>query len=256
MKHPRLSIVIPAYQEALRIEPALEELATYLKTNHLDEAEVLLVVADSPDGTLALAQAKAALFKHFRIVASGPKQGKGHQIQIGMIAATGSYKLFMDADLATPLIHIREVLEAMSRNADVIIAVRNLEVIHSGERKWISSLGNRLVQAVLLPGIIDTQCGFKAFRADVAEELFRRQTIVGWGFDLEILAIARMRGYTIETISVDDWADKPHGSFDLGVTSAALGTLAELARIMWRRWSGQYKHKTFTSEPGIHETSQ
>jgi glycosyltransferase involved in cell wall biosynthesis len=249
MSRPRLSIIIPAYQEAARIQKTLDDLAVYLTKHRYDDTEVVVVVADSPDGTAKLAQDKAKLFKQFRVVNSGPKVGKGRDVRTGILEAAGEYKLFMDADLATPLHYIKNVRQLMDEGAPVIIAVRNLTNSHTGLRKLVSSLGNGLVQVMLLPGISDTQCGFKAFSYEAADELFRRQTILGWGFDMEILAIARMLKYKIAQIQAPDWSDKPNGTFEGEVTSAAFETLGELLTIVWRRWTGQYKHKHYNYEP-------
>jgi dolichyl-phosphate beta-glucosyltransferase len=249
MSQPRLSIIIPAYNEATRIEHTLDELAFYVKQHKLKDIEVLVVVATSSDGTAALARKKAKLFADFRVVDSGPQIGKGRDVRAGMFEARGAYRLFMDADLATPLHHLAEVQRLMVEELPVIIAVRNLNSSHTGVRKLISSLGNWLVQALLLPGISDTQCGFKAFSAEAVEELFRRQTILGWGFDMEVLAIARMQSYRIGQIPAPDWSDKPNGTFEGEVTSAALETLGELITIVWRRLTGQYRDKHFTYKP-------
>jgi dolichyl-phosphate beta-glucosyltransferase len=246
MSQPRLSIIVPAYQEARRIERTLDDLASYLKKHRYTDTEVVVVSADSPDGTAELAEGKADLFSQFKMIHSGPKVGKGRDVRTGMMEASGQYKLFMDADLATPLHYIKNVRELMDENYEVIIAVRDLTSSHTGLRKLVSSLGNGLVQVLLLPGIKDTQCGFKAFSAQAADELFRRQTILGWGFDMEILAIARMRGYKIAQINAPDWSDKPNGTFEGEVGSAALETLGELFTIVWRKWTGRYNTKHFT----------
>lgn len=248
MKRPALSIVIPAYQEATRIEKSLEQLAAYLKAHKL-AAEVIVSVPTSPDGTAKLAESKAGLFQDFRVVAAGPKAGKGRDVRVGIMEARGELKLFMDADLATPLHYIKNVLELHRQGSEVIIAVRDLNSSHTGIRKLLSSSGNWLVQAALLRGIKDTQCGFKAFSAKAADELFRRQTILGWGFDMEILAIAKMRKYPIAQIEVPDWTDKPDGTFEGSVSSAAVETLGELALILWRKWTGRYRSPNFTYEP-------
>jgi dolichyl-phosphate beta-glucosyltransferase len=249
MKPPALSIVIPAYQEAGRIERSLETLAAFLKSHGDKDTEVLVVVADSPDGTAELARNKANLFHRFRVIDAGPKVGKGYQVRMGMLEAHGSYRLFMDADLATPLHHIDRLRELMAQQAPVIIAVRDLTSSHTGLRKLVSSLGNWLVRAVLLPGIRDTQCGFKAFSATAAEELFRRQTVMSWGFDMEILAIARILKYQIVQIPAPDWHDLPEGTIGDDITMAAFETLGELAMIVGRKWTGRYRHASFTDTP-------
>jgi dolichyl-phosphate beta-glucosyltransferase len=245
-----LSIIIPVYQEAARIERSLDELAAFLgQHGYQQDTEVLILVADSPDGTAKLAESKAKLFQHYRVIATGPRKGKGYQVRAGMMEAHGAYRLFMDVDLATPLHHLQTVRQRMEQGSEVIIAVRNLNSSHTGVRRWISSLGNGLVRVLLLPGIKDTQCGFKAFSAKAAEELFRRQTIMGWGFDMEILAIARRQGYAIDQIEAPDWSDKPNGTFDGEISSAAFETLGELLTVVWRGWTGRYRHKHFSYKP-------
>lgn len=249
MSAPKLSLIIPAYQEAARIEATLDELSTYLKREAMNSVEVVVVVADSPDGTADLAKAKAPLFESLRVIDAGPKVGKGRDVRTGMFEATGEYRLFMDADLATPLHHITEVQAKISEGYEVIAAVRDLTSSHTGLRKLLSGAGNWLVRLLLLPGIKDTQCGFKAFSAAAVEELFSRQAILGWGFDMEILALARMKKCKIALLPVPDWDDKPNGTFEGQVTSAAFEALGELLTIVFKRLTGQYKHKHYKYTP-------
>lgn len=179
---PNISIIIPAWQEADRIGSSLVELSKYLRENVWTNVEVLVVVADSPDKTLEIAQSKSGLFKNYKVIQAGPRAGKGRDVRLAMQQARGQYKLFMDADLATPLHHLTTVRRLMEEKADVIIGVRNLKTSHNGLRKIISNAGNWLVRRVLDLNIGDTQCGFKAFRGPVADDLFGVQTINGWGF--------------------------------------------------------------------------
>lgn len=243
---PQRSIIVPAYQEATRIEKTLERLAEHLKQHSSIPTEVVVVVADSPDGTAGLARAKAGLFRDFRLVEPGPKQGKGRDVRVGMYEAKGEYKLFMDADLATPLRHLEPAWAQLEQGADVVIAVRDLTSSHTGLRKFVSGFGNRLVQIMILPGYKDTQCGFKGFTARAAQDLFSRQTILGWGFDMEILAVARQLKLKVAQLPVSDWTDKPNGTFEDNVGSAALETLGELFTIWWQRLTGRYKKPSFT----------
>lgn len=236
-----LSIVVPAYQEAKRIAKSLTELEAWLSAHDYGVVEVVVVTADSPDGTADIVRKHAKRFEHFQLVEPGPRVGKGRDVRAGMRAASGKIRLFMDADLATPLVHIDEAVAAIEAGADIAIAVRNLTSSHTGMRRLLSGAGNALVQTVLLPGIKDTQCGFKAFRAEVVEPLFSRQTILGWGFDMELLAIARAHNLRITTIPAPDWSDQPDGTFEGQVGSAALRTLADLARITALRMRGAYK---------------
>jgi dolichyl-phosphate beta-glucosyltransferase len=226
-----LSIIVPAYNEARRIVVSLGTLSDHLKAHDLGTVEVLVVVARGEDRTSELADAQASAFEIFRVLDAGEPAGKGRDVQFGMQAARGRYRLFMDADLATPLHHLETVAKLMRQDADVIIGVRDLEQSHRGLRKIISNFGNSLVRRLLRLDIRDTQCGFKAFRGPVAEDLFARQTIRGWGFDIEILALAVQRGYRIDTIPIDDWQDVAGGTFKNVAVTGALSTFRDLLKI-------------------------
>jgi dolichyl-phosphate beta-glucosyltransferase len=210
---PDLSIIIPAFQEAAVIESTLRSLADYLHKHPFGNVEVIVVVAESPDDTAKIALEQADFFDNFKVLNAGVRVGKGRDVRYGIFEASGQYKLFMDADLATPLHHLESVRSIMATNAPIGIAVRDLLVIHSGlSRKLMSKLANLAAQLFATPGIIDTQCGFKVFRADVADELFARQSMLKWSFDMEILAIAKYLGYPITSFKISDWHDpKPQG---------------------------------------------
>lgn len=247
-----LSIIIPTYNEVDRIGNTLHQIHEHIKNSSKDY-EVIVVDADSPDGTAQVANKSAKLFKHFKVLSAGPKPAKraikGKQVKLGMLDARGEYVMFMDADLATPLKYLAEIENLAKANRPVGICVRNLQKSHTGLRKLVSSMANFLVQLLILPGIKDTQCGFKAFRSDVAKEVFGRQTIVGWGFDMEVLAIARQLGFQIDTINVPDWKDVQHGETDktklsgskFSALKAAFQTFPDLLKIKWRLISGRYK---------------
>jgi dolichyl-phosphate beta-glucosyltransferase len=241
---PDLSIVIPAYREADLIVASLTAVADYLATCALESVEVIVVVADSSDATMALALDCAGRFPSVRVVAAGPRAGKGRDVRLGMLTARGRYRLFMDADLATPLHHLDALPSFMHDDADVVIAVRDLWHIHPGwTRRLITTVGNLLARVVLLPGIKDTQCGFKLFRADVCDAVFSQVVIDGWGFDLEALAVARRMGYRIDVLDVPDWSDPKATRDGLGhdhAGSAAARVLVDLARIRGRLWRGRY----------------
>ncbi len=223
--------------EAAGIAGALDELAAFLKTRDYGVVEVLVVVADSPDGTAKIAESRAGLFGHFRVVRAGPRAGKGRDVRLGMFEARGRYRMFMDADLATPLVHLDQVQQLIEHGDKVGIGVRELVKIHKGfVRKLITGFGNLLAQVILLPGIPDTQCGFKVFEGQAAEAIFSRMTIIGWGFDLEVLAIARKLKYKIVQIHVPDWHDpKAAGQGLVGdsATGAALQVFRDLLQVRW-----------------------
>lgn len=245
-----LSIVIPTYKEEGRIGDSLVQLAKYLSACEYN-VEVLIVDADSPDQTVAEANMQAKLFRHFRVLSAGPKPArraiKGKQVRDGIFEAKGRYIMFMDADLATPLKYLQSVFDAMNADKPVAICVRDLNSSHHGLRKMISGFGNFLVQVMLLPGIRDTQCGFKAFEREAAHKIFARQKVLGWGFDLEVLAIARKLGYGIEIIDTPDWHDVKTGS-KLGgreAIKAALQVFFDLINVKFGMLTGRYRQPSY-----------
>ncbi len=245
-----LSIIIPAYMEADRISDVLGELAAFLSSRDYGAVEVIVVSADSPDGTANLAGSQAHLFKHFRLIQPGPKVGKGRDVRVGMFEARGRYRVFMDADLATPLVHLDEVKAFMDRGGKIAIAVRDLFVIHKGlMRKTMSKSANLAAQLLVVPGIKDTQCGFKVFEGSVAEDIFGRMTMLQWSFDMELLAIARLRGYEIEVIQTPDWKDpKANGTGLVGesMVKVVLGGLLDPFKIRLNIWAGRYKTASYS----------
>lgn len=248
-----LSIILPAYMEAQGIAQTLDRLAEFLNTHAYDGGvEVLVVVANSPDGTARIAETKSSLFQNFRVIHAGPRAGKGRDVRLGMFEAEGRYRLFMDADLATPLEHLEEVKQLINGGAKVGIAVRNLVQIHSGfMRKVITKVGNILAQVILLPGFKDTQCGFKFFEAKAVEEIFSRMTILGWGFDLEILAVARRLGYQVDVIEAPDWKDPKAAGVGLvgdSAARAALQVFKDLIRVRWNLMRGLYRNPSYFHE--------
>ena len=232
---PDLSIVVPAYAEAPRIVQSLHALAQHLSARPPGSVEVLVVVADAADGTLELAQGCAPWFEQCRVINAGGRAGKGRDVRLGMLAARGRFRMFMDADLATPLHHLDGLERFMAANAAVVVGTRHLWSRHRGlRRRLVTTGGNALVRMLLRPGLRDSQCGFKMFRADVCESVFGSATVDGWGFDLEVLAAALRLGHRIETMPIADWSDpKPVGlglASD-GVVRAATQVLGVLLRL-------------------------
>lgn len=245
--NPDLSIIIPAYQEANIIESSLDALADYLADHDLGTVEVVVVVADSPDGTAKLATAKAQMFKSLKVVEPGARVGKGRDVRYGIFESTGRYKLFMDADLATPLRHLEDAKRIIGMNAPVGIAVRDLLVIHKDfSRKFMSKCANLAAQILAVWGIKDTQCGFKIFRSDAATEIFSRQTMLKWSFDMEVLAIAKHLGYSIETFDVPDWHDpKVVGLVGDSQLQIVLKGFFDPFQIRFNIWSGKYRKPNY-----------
>lgn len=237
-RQPELSIVVPAYAEAPLIATSLRALAGFLAARPAGSTEVLVVVAESDDGTLELARECAPLFDQCTVIDAGPRAGKGRDVRLGMLAARGRYRVFMDADLATPLHHLDRLQPHIAVDAPVVIGVRDLWQTHRRlSRRLVATGGNLAIRGLLLRGMSDTQCGFKMFRADVCEEVFATATVDGWGFDLEILAIARRLGHHVATLTIDDWSDPKPAELALGadrIGRSALEVLKVLLRLRMR----------------------
>jgi glycosyltransferase involved in cell wall biosynthesis len=211
---PYLSVVIPAYNEAARIGPTLRATVDWLSEQAL-LAEVLVVDDGSTDDTGGVVRALADELRRpevrVELIESHPNRGKGHVVRAGMLTARGRLRLFMDADNSTPIHELPKLLDQIALGADVAIGSRRAAGATIANRPpWYrrawSRLANRVVQAGLLTGIQDTQCGFKLFTAIAAERVFRRATTPGWAFDLEVLALARRLGHRIDEVAVH-WSD-------------------------------------------------
>lgn len=204
---PALSVVIPAYNEESRLPRTLDRVLAWLDDEKL-AAEVLVVDDGSKDGTTALVTRRAASEPRIKLVSNGRNRGKGYSVGNGVAAARGAYVLFSDADLSTPIEEYHKLRVALdAKGADVAIGSRaragsDLRERQPFYREGMGRAFNLLVQALVFPGIRDTQCGFKLFRADVARDLFGRRQIDGFAFDVEILYLARRLGLQIAEVPI------------------------------------------------------
>ncbi|MSP40050.1 MAG: glycosyltransferase family 2 protein [Deltaproteobacteria bacterium] len=202
-----LSVIVPAYNEAARIAKTLWRLRSYLTQSGL-HYEILVVIDGARDGTLDVVRQLARQIPELKIIERAVNRGKGFSVKEGMLAATGKIRLFCDADNSTDIAHFDKMKPLFDGGADVVIASRNdfdsagaeQAVSQQWHKRVIGRLGNRIVQWLAVPGIWDTQCGFKAFRAAAAQRIFSQTTIERWGFDIEVLALARALDYRIEII--------------------------------------------------------
>jgi dolichyl-phosphate beta-glucosyltransferase len=245
-KRPNLSIVIPALNEEKRIGKTLLELKKFLSTNPTLsklECEVIVVSANGTDDTHAVAKQHGKALKDFQLLLPGKKVGKGRDVKHGMLRAKGNYIVFMDADLATPLRHLPTFYKEALNGHDVVVATRNLKKHHSYlPRRALSVLGNLAYR--ILGGVWteDSQCGFKLFSRKAAQTCFKRQTIMRWGFDMEILTIAKSQKLKIKFIRISDWRAVVGGTFDSTHTLRnALETLYELLIIALNRLTMRYR---------------
>jgi dolichyl-phosphate beta-glucosyltransferase len=199
-----LSIIIPAFNEETRLPRAIAGLRSYLDAS-AHGTEVLIVENGSADRTFQIAGEAADADDRFRVLHL-PQRGKGRAIREGVRASRGRSIVLCDADFSMPVEEILVLLNAVHDGADVVIGSREAPGAHRiGEpahRHLMGRVFNWLVRVVAVPGIEDTQCGFKAFRGEVARDLFARQRIDGWAFDVEVLFLAARRGYTIREVPI------------------------------------------------------
>ncbi|HYA29669.1 MAG TPA: dolichyl-phosphate beta-glucosyltransferase [Acidobacteriota bacterium] len=203
----KLSVIVPAYNEAERIGKTLERLHSYL-THASSSYEILVVVDGARDRTLDVVREIAQRIPEVRVIERTVNRGKGYTVKEGMLAARGEIRLFSDADNSTDIAHFEQMEPLFNQGYDVVIASRNANDAGKAEqalpqalyKRIIGRFGNRIVQLVAVPGIWDTQCGFKAFRAAAAERIFSQTTVERWGFDIEVLALARALHYRIGII--------------------------------------------------------
>lgn len=204
MGKPFLSIIIPAYNEEKRLPKTLDQVIAFLQSQDYP-AEVLVVENGSIDRTFTVAQSFMEKYSQIRVIKSTPR-GKGLAVQTGMLAAQGEFRFMCDADLSMPITEIARFLPPSAADYDIAIASREakgaMRYQEPSYRHFIGRGYNLLIRWLALPGLNDTQCGFKCFRGEVAEDIFRRQTFSGWSFDVEVLFIGRLRGYRIIEIPI------------------------------------------------------
>ena len=202
-----ISVVVPAYNEAERLPNTLRRLRDYLAGSCFSY-EILVVLDGPTDSTRDVLRSLSAEIHHVRILDRAVNRGKGFTVREGMLEARGQIRLFTDADNSTDIAHFDQMKTLFDEGCDLVIASRSPKdaagaqqsVSQPWHKRSIGRLGNLLVQLLAVRGIWDTQCGFKAFRAEAAERIFSQTTVDGWGFDIEVLALARAFNYKIGII--------------------------------------------------------
>jgi dolichyl-phosphate beta-glucosyltransferase len=203
---PKLSVVVPCYNEEQRLPRTIEQIEAYLDARG-DPYELILVDDGSADATRKVMDDAAAKHKAVRIVALPRNRGKGRALAEGVKVSRGESVLVTDADLSTPIDELHKLEAAVRSGAGVAIASRSIkgsrvELSQPIYRVLMGKVFNVIVQVVLLPGIWDTQCGFKLFRGDIAREVFPRLTTDGFGYDPEVLYLAKQKGVRIVEVPV------------------------------------------------------
>lgn len=239
---PLLSVIIPAHNEERRLPQTLPQVFDHLAAQGY-QSEVLVVDSGSTDSTRAIAESYAQDHGSMQVIPVD-RSGKGLAVRQGMLAATGDYRFICDADLSMPIEEINRFLPPQLEGADVSIASREVEGAvrydEPAHRHLIGRVFNTLVRLLAIPGIQDTQCGFKCFRGAVAQDLFSVQRLEGWTFDVEVLFIAHRRGYSIVEIPIP-WYYRAGSRVRVARDSVLM--LTDLFRIRYNGWRGRYQRQ-------------
>jgi glycosyltransferase involved in cell wall biosynthesis len=241
MANPQLSIVIPAYNESARIEATLERVMTCVEQQGWD-AEVLVVDDGSQDGTQEIISLWMLRYPRLHLIQNQGNRGKGYSVRNGLLQASGDVVMFTDADLSAPMEEAERLLAAIAEGADVAIGSRWMDktrqTIHQPMyRRFFGRCFNWVTRMVMGLPFKDTQCGFKAFKRPAAQVIFRLQRIERWGFDPEILFIARKLGYNIREVPVT-WGHDERSR--MSYLKDGMKMLEEMAVIRTNSLAGRY----------------
>ena len=241
MATPQLSIVIPAYNESARIGQTLERVMACVERQGWD-AEVLVVDDGSADRTVEIVRGWMERTPRLRLVQNEGNRGKGYSVRNGLLQAAGEVVMFTDADLSAPMEEAERLLAAIREGADVAIGSRWMDrtrqTIHQPlYRRFFGRCFNWVTRTVMGLPFKDTQCGFKAFKREAAQVIFRLQRIERWGFDPEILFIARKLGYTVREVPVT-WGHDERSR--MSYLRDGMKMLEEMAAIRGNSIAGRY----------------
>jgi glycosyltransferase involved in cell wall biosynthesis len=237
---PRLSIIIPSFNEESRLPRSLERIAGYLRESQID-AEVIVVDDGSTDQTISVAQSFQKQIPNLRVVSNGENRGKGFSVRHGSMEARGDIVLFTDADLSAPIEESAKLISALQTN-DVAIGSRavdrNLIEVHESRfREFAGIIFNKIVRFTLRLPFVDTQCGFKAFRRERCQIIFEQQTIERFGFDPELLYLARHHGLTTVEVPVR-WSHSP--ATKVNMMKDSIQMFLDVFIIRWNAFKGRY----------------
>ncbi|MFH1037173.1 MAG: dolichyl-phosphate beta-glucosyltransferase [PVC group bacterium] len=241
MSTPYISIIIPAYNEEPRLVSTLQRMYDYLRRQPYGY-ELIVVSDGSRDGTVRVARQWAPADCPLEVIDRRENRGKGYTVREGAARAQGEYILFSDADLSTPIEELDNFLPLFQESFEIVIGSRSLKdseiVIHQPfYREWMGRIFNRMVRVLAVPGIIDTQCGFKCFSRRAVEEIFPRCLVEGFAFDVEILFLARQLSLSVKELPVR-WLNAPGSS--ISPVRDSLRMFKDICRIRVDDWKGKY----------------
>jgi dolichyl-phosphate beta-glucosyltransferase len=243
LKSPFLSIIIPAHNEEIRLPRTLRQIFAFLEKQSYS-AEVIVVENGSSDRTLELAR-ELAFHRKNLIVIHEEQRGKGNAVRRGVLDAHGEFRFICDADLSMPIDELGKFLPPSLNDFDVIIGSREAPGAMRYNEPSYRHLGGRainlIIRMLILPGLNDTQCGFKCFRAEAAEKLFSQQKLMGWSFDIELLYLARRNRMSIKEIPVQWYFDSDS---KVRAVRDALRMISDIFRIHINALRGQYDLKS------------
>jgi dolichyl-phosphate beta-glucosyltransferase len=240
---PDLSIIIPSYNEELRLPATLRQIADYIRSANRT-VEVIVVDDGSRDKTIAVAEQFKSEIPNLRVVSNGENRGKGYSVRHGMQEACGEIVLFTDADLSAPIAEVEKLLPAM-KDHDVAIGSRavdrSLITVHESYfREFAGIVFNKIVRLILRLPFVDTQCGFKAFRREKCKIIFEQQTIERFGFDPELLYLARHHGLHSIEIPVR-WGHSP--ATKVSMMRDSIQMFVDVFAIRWNSLTGKYPRR-------------
>ena len=236
-----LSVIVPAYNEEKRISETIRSLDVYLRRQNYDY-EILVINDGSNDGTADLIKRLELEIKGLRLINNHKNHGKGHAVKQGILEGVGDLRIFTDADNSTSIEHLGAFVPYIPQGFDVVIgsiAIPGSKVASGSEPLWrriAGKAGNVFIQILAVPGIHDTQRGFKLFTAKAVQDIFPKLTIDRWGFDVEVLALARKFGYKVKELPVD-WKNDPNSKVGL---KAYFQVLIETVKIRLNLLMGRY----------------
>jgi glycosyltransferase involved in cell wall biosynthesis len=241
MAKPYLSVIIPAYNEAERITNTLFDIDKYLSQAEYSY-EIIVVNDASKDNTAVVVDKLIPVIKNLRLIDNTENKGKGGVVAQGMLNAKGNIRLFMDADNSTEIEDFAKLQPFFKDGYKVVIGSRaiggaSVELHQPLFRRILGKMGNLFIRIMAVSGIGDTQCGFKALTEDAADKIFSRLTITRWGFDVEVLAIAKLLGYRIKEVGIK-WVNDTRSTVS---ASGYLHVLLEVVKIRFNLWRKIYR---------------